>query len=89
MAGTISADQDGWFISSVPYDSHFKITVDGQPIKPQIVNTAFLGFPLAQGEHQIEIRYRAPGTYAGWLCTLAGILLCILCVRQRRAVLHS
>ncbi len=72
MAGTISADQDGWFISSVPYDSHFKITVDGQPIKPQIVNTAFLGFPLAQGEHQIEIRYRAPGTYAGWLCTLAG-----------------
>ncbi|MCH1980903.1 YfhO family protein [Lawsonibacter sp. OA9] len=89
MTGTVTAEQSGWFISSVPYDRNFKITVDGQTVQPQKVNTAFLGFPLAQGEHQIEIRYRAPGKTAGWFCTFTGILLCIFCVRQRRSPLNS
>ncbi|WP_411336731.1 YfhO family protein [Ruminococcus gauvreauii] len=88
-AGTITADRDGWFISSIPYDDNFQILVDGKSVQPQIVNTAFLGFPLEQGEHQIVIRYRAPGTFAGLLCTIAGILLAVFCIRQRRSPLNS
>lgn len=88
-AGTITADRDGWFISSIPYDDNFQILVDGKSVQPQIVNTAFLGFPLEQGEHQIVIRYRAPGTFAGLLCTFAGILLAVFCIRQRRSPLNS
>ena len=88
-AGTVTADRDSWFISSIPYDDNFQILVDGKSVQPQKVNTAFLGFPLEQGEHQIIIRYRAPGTFAGFLCTFAGILLAVLCIRQRRSPLNS
>lgn len=43
IQGTIRVKKDGWFITSIPYDKHFKIYIDGKETEIQKVNTAFLG----------------------------------------------
>ena len=66
-----------YFITTIPYDSHFEVLVDGKNVSYEKVNTAFLGFPLKQGKHKIEISYHAPGAAAGKLLSFAGILICL------------
>ena len=43
IQGTIRVKKDGWFITSIPYDKHFKIYIDGKETEIKKVNTAFLG----------------------------------------------
>ena len=51
IQGTIHVKKDGWFITSIPYDKHFKIYIDGKETEIQKVNTAFLGCKIESGNH--------------------------------------
>ncbi|MFR3390480.1 MAG: YfhO family protein [[Clostridium] scindens] len=48
IAGTIQVKEDGYFITTIPYDKNFDITVDGKKTRARKVNTAFLGFPISE-----------------------------------------
>ena len=65
IQGTIHVKKDGWFITSIPYDKHFKMFIDGKETKIQKVNTAFLGCKIESGNHEVKIIYHAPGTITG------------------------
>ena len=65
IQGTIRVKKDGWFITSIPYDKHFKIYIDGKETEIQKVNTAFLGCKIESGNHEVKIIYHAPGTTTG------------------------
>ena len=65
IQGTIQVKNDGWFITSIPYDTHFKMYIDGKETKIQKVNTAFLGCEIGSGKHEVRIVYHAPGATAG------------------------
>lgn len=65
FGGSITMDADGYFVTSYPYKKGFEVLVDGERVSPEKVNTAFLGFPLSAGEHEIEINYMAPGFGVG------------------------
>lgn len=78
IAGTIDVEQPGYFITTIPYDENFEIRVDDQEVEAEEVNTAFLGFGIEAGEHEIEILYYAPGVIAGKILSAAGILLLML-----------
>jgi uncharacterized membrane protein YfhO len=88
ISGFVDAPEDGWFITTVPYDPNFQITVDGNEIPFEKVNTAFVGFPISKGFHQIVFRYVSPGFIAGAAVSLAGFLMFVLslCAAARRAV---
>lgn len=91
IAGSVDVKNKGYFITSIPYDSHFEVQVDSKEISYEKVNTAFLGFPIAKGRHSIEIIYHAPGARAGKYVSAAGLvmlfaLLFIEATRSRRAV---
>ena len=73
IQGMIQVKNDGWFITSIPYDTHFKIYIDGKEKKIQKVNTAFLGCKIARGKHEVKIVYHALGTAAGKVLSLTGI----------------
>ncbi len=60
IEGTITAKKNSYFITSIPYDAGFTVLVDGVNTPYEIVNTAFLGFPISEGSHKIEISYQAP-----------------------------
>ena len=77
MVGHIQIEQNRYFITSIPYDDHFEVYVDGQQISYEKVNTAFLGFPLKKGKHEIHIEYHAPGFKIGFCCTILSLIVWI------------
>lgn len=75
ISGSIEMEQDGYLITSIPYDSHLEIKVDGREVVTEKVNTAFVGYRMVSGEHWVTITYHAQGLSAGKWISLAGILL--------------
>ena len=85
IQGTIHVKKDGWFITSIPYDKHFKMFIDGKKTKIQKVNTAFLGCKIESGNHEVKIIYHAPGTITGKILSLIGMAgFLSLLVREKR-----
>lgn len=85
IQGTICVKKDGWFITSIPYDKHFKIYIDGKETEIQKVNTAFLGCKIESGNHEVKIIYHAPGTTTGKVLSLIGIAgFLLVLVREKR-----
>lgn len=83
IQGTIRVKKDGWFITSIPYDKHFKIYIDGKETEIQKVNTAFLGCKIESGNHELKIIYHAPGT-TGKVLSLIGIAGFVLVLVQEK-----
>lgn len=85
--GTVDMEADGYFVTSYPYREGYEIFVDGREVEPGQVNTCFVGFPVGEGEHEIVIRYQAPGFFAGCLISLvSGVLfLTVIYVSWRRS----
>ncbi len=75
IQGSINVIHDGWFNLSVPYDKGFKISVDGADTEYYKTNTAFIGFPINAGKHNIIIEYHAPFRTAGIVTSLTGTVI--------------
>ena len=84
IQGTIRVKKDGWFITAIPYDKHFKIYIDGKETEIQKVNTAFLGCKIESGNHELKIIYHAPGTTTGKVLSLIGIAGFVLVLVQEK-----
>ena len=85
IQGKIRVKKGGWFITSIPYDKHFKIYIDGKETEIQKVNTAFLGCKIESGNHELKIIYHAPGTTTGKILSLIGIAgFLLVLVREKR-----
>ena len=85
IQGNLTVKNAGWFITSIPYDSHFKIYVDGKESKVQKVNTAFTGCKIGKGTHEVKMIYHAPGVMAGKILTLSGLIgLVVLLIGEKR-----
>lgn len=79
ISGHIDVRSTGYFVTSIPYDEGFEVRVDGKVCPIERVNTAFLGFPIKEGEHDVEITYHAPGAAAGRLVSILGLILTFCC----------
>ncbi len=75
IAGNIDVKNAGSFITTIPYDENFEISVDGEPVKTEKVNTAFLGCKIEKGRHEVEIIFHAPGVAAGKIASAVGTVL--------------
>lgn len=75
IAGSVDVKKEGYCITSIPYDSHYIVRIDGKETGYEKVNMAFLGFPAGEGRHRIEIIYHAPGFAAGKYTSLLGLAL--------------
>lgn len=78
IAGSITAEHDTWFSTSLVYHEGFSVTVDGNPVTPERTDLVFLGFPLSAGTHQIRITFTAPLLHAGMIASGIGCLLLLL-----------
>lgn len=74
--GTLSMDKDGYFITSIPYQKGLTATIDGSPVTIEKVNTAFAGFPITEGTHNITLTFHAPGKRLGTMLSVFGLLIC-------------
>lgn len=85
LKGTIDVQEDGVFVTSVPYEAGWKLKVDGHTREiNELIGGAWISTSLSAREHQIELSFRPPGLIAGLLITLAGIGLLIAAEWWRR-----
>ncbi len=87
IAGIIEAKEDGLLFFSIPYNSGWKVIIDGKSIQPQCVNIMFMGVPIKEGLHSVVIEYRQPGLLEGGvisLCAIVTISIIYIISRKRK-----
>ncbi len=76
ITGTVTADVTGMMYTSIPYDSGWKVYVDGNKVKPtKICDDALLGVMVTPGTHKIEFKYCPKGFVPGIIITIISLLV--------------
>ncbi|MBR6487887.1 MAG: YfhO family protein [Clostridiales bacterium] len=65
---------DEMVITTIPAESGWKMTIDGQPAELGKYQDAFLSFKCPEGTHTVELSFTAPGIKAGAAVSCAGIV---------------
>lgn len=81
IEGTITVQQDGMFMTSVPYDAGWTIYANGKKMDSCMLVDGFLGTKLEQGDYTIKMVYRCPGLFEGLITTLLGLMIFYLICR--------
>ena len=74
IIGNIEVSQDSYFMVTIPYNSNFQILVDNKIIKYEKVDETYIGFPIKEGLHSIEIEYKTPYKFLSYLLSTLGII---------------
>lgn len=81
-SGTITCEleaKDGeYLVTSIPYDKGFSAFINGEETEIEIVNKAFVGLHLMEGNNDVVIQYKAPFFQEGILVSLVGVLFMII-----------
>ena len=77
IVGDINVNENGYFMLSIPYDKGFNVYVDGELVKYELVDNAFIGFPINEGHHDIEIAYISPYLLEGMILSITGYMIFI------------
>ena len=74
-------EQENLVFYSVPYESGWTATVNGEPAEVEQVSVGFMAVRAPAGENTIRFEYRTPGLSVGILISLgAGIFLLGYCL---------
>lgn len=60
LEGMIFTEKDTELMLTIPYEKGFTVLVDGKKTSYEKVYDTFLGIPLTQGIHTIQIQYKKP-----------------------------
>ena len=91
ITGTVHANEDCLFYTSIPYDEGWHVTVDGKKVSVDTlrkceIGNGFLGFSLTQGDHNIEMKYVPRGLLIGCgvsVCTVLVLLMLLVVLRKK------
>ncbi|MGT2680532.1 glycosyltransferase PgfM2 [Streptococcus ratti] len=73
-----------YLLTSIPYNSGWRVKVDGQRVKGQEVWNAMLAFKLPAGKHRIDLYYVPQGIISGGLVTLLSAVLSMAVLQKKR-----
>lgn len=73
LAGNITMEQDGYLVTSIPYQAGLSLWIDGEKAEMEKVNTAFAGCKISKGNHNVAVCYVAPGRKVGQIISFAGL----------------
>ncbi len=81
ISGTINAPEDGIMYTSIPYDTGWEVTVDGEKLDSEeliSLGDALIGIHLEKGQHTIEMKYTPRGLVIGIGLSIFGFILLLL-----------
>ncbi|MCR5544166.1 MAG: YfhO family protein [Eubacterium sp.] len=65
-------------ITSIPYDTHWMVTLNGKQVEPQLLGGCLMSVDLAEGDNIVEMQYKIGGIKEGLILTLFGLLLTVI-----------
>lgn len=68
FTATCDLDEDVLMFFSVPYDSGWSATVNGEPVVIEKASVGFMAVRVPAGEAEIRFEYMTPGLIPGRLC---------------------
>lgn len=74
IKGSATAEKDGVFLFTVPYDEGWKVKVDGKEAETKKAAGYLLCCDISEGEHEFELEYTVPGIKMGALLSLISFL---------------
>ena len=80
VSGSIDAKEDGTLLLTVPYDTGWTITVDGQETEFYSVGKALTGVHVSAGSHTIAMKFTPPGFVLGLVLSLVCVLLYVVTI---------
>ena len=80
VSGSIDAKEDGTLLLTVPYDTGWTITVDGQEAEFYSVGKALTGVHVSAGNHTIAMKFTPPGFVLGLVLSLVCVLLYLVTI---------
>ena len=81
---SVEAKQGEYLVTSIPYDKGFSAYINGEKVEVDIVNKAFVGVKLQEGNNDIVIKYTSPLFKEGIIISLLGILLMIVELQKKK-----
>ena len=86
LSGKMNVKEDGYFVTSLPFQKGYEVKLDNELISYEKINTAFVGFPITSGQHEVVINYKMPGKHLGIIISLLSCAL--MCFVQIMKVLY-
>ena len=76
----VQNNNDEKLIVSIPYDSGWKVTVNGKKVTPELFADCLMMISLENGDNNIEMTYSTPYINLGIIATIFGIICLILVI---------
>jgi hypothetical protein len=89
FTGQVQASRPAWVMLKESFHKRWTASVDGVPVKPQMLAPSFVGVPVSPGTHLVVFRYRSSSAYPalfafGALVLVALVVVPVLWRRYRR-----
>lgn len=81
LYGNCSGHEGESCFLSIPYDSGMKIKVNGKNVDYQKTLSAFISFPLEEGDNEITVTYTPNGFVLGLFLTIIGAAITVLYIK--------
>jgi LL-diaminopimelate aminotransferase len=80
VSADLDAKEAGTLLLTIPYDTGWKLMVDGVETEYVSVGEALMGVHVEAGTHRIEMKYTPPGLWAGSALSLICVVLYLLSI---------
>lgn len=77
IQGTVNADRDGLFFTSIPYEKGWRAYVDGKEVEVTPVANAMVAFSITAGKHEIRLSFTPNGFPLGVAAFCVGLLILV------------
>ncbi|MDD4461907.1 MAG: YfhO family protein [Eubacteriales bacterium] len=87
IRGSVTADEEGMLLLTIPYDQGWTLKVNGEAHDYEALDHGLIMVELPAGRHQIELTYRPPWLIRSLLISLVSLLVTVgllLYTRKRR-----
>ncbi|MCC8131582.1 MAG: YfhO family protein [Ruminococcus sp.] len=78
LSGTVTADEDGILFTTIPYESGWTITVDGEEVEPVKVLDSLIGIEVSEGTHTVTMKFFPDYFKLGIAVSILGLSLILI-----------
>ena len=78
---TIQGKAGEKLFTTIPYEG-WQVTLNGKPVRSEVILGCFVGLTLEEGENIIEMNYSMPGLALGCTISVLSFILFIFCLRR-------